>query len=121
MLDIIESLLPVITVILSAVVSVVVSRLTSIQEIKKFTLESEREDNNQFKELFSLLMQQTDAFCSYKCNGNKSDAIKTNAKLISYAPDEIIPLLKELDIALTNKDVIRIKAIREELMTVLKP
>ena len=121
LLEIVAVFSPIATVTISAVISVFVARASAKNEIKKLALANEREDSTQFKELFSTLMEQTEAYCSFSCDANKLDAIKTCTKLITYAPKQLAPTLKEIDTALSKGDICQIKKLRTKLLELVSP
>ena len=120
-LKIIKVFSPIITVVISAIISFVVSRISAKSEIKKLTLANEREDKKQYEELLSDLMRETEKFCLFNSGYSKLESIKTNAKLIAYAPKEVIPVLKEMDIALSNENTGKIKELRTTLLNLITP
>ena len=107
---------PIITIIISSIISFLVARHQTKNEIKKLIMSYNREDKQLLNDAFTELMTKTQEYCDFQCGMNLHDAISANSKFLTIAPKLFHPLLKELDVALQNADLHKIKTIRKSLM-----
>lgn len=107
---------PIATIIISSVISFFIARHQTKNEIKKILMSYNREDKQLLNEAFVELMTKTEEYCNFSCGINLHKAISANSKFLAIAPKQFHPLLKEMDVALQNVDLHKIKTIRKSLM-----
>lgn len=115
-LNIAERLSPIITLVLGAIISAIVSKVNFKRENSKQNLELLRKDKQEFSELFSALTTQVEEYCRFSCDANLYDAIQVNTKFLTIAPKQFHPILKKLDNALLSADKYEIKSLRSQLL-----
>lgn len=107
---------PIVTIIISSIISFLVARHQTKNEIKKLLMSYNREDKQLLNDAFTELMVKTQEYCDFSCGINLHNAISANSKFLTIAPKPFHHLLKEMDVALQNNDIHKIKNIRELLM-----
>lgn len=115
-LNAVEKLSPIITVLLSAIISAIVSKANFKREMAKQNLELRRKDKQEFSELFSALTTHIEEYCRFSCDATLYDAIQTNTKFLTIAPKQFRPILKQLDVALLSANKHEIKSLRTQLL-----
>lgn len=115
-INILETITPIITIIISSALSFVISRINARNEIKRMSLSFSREDKQATDEAFSKLMRLTGEYCSFSCGATQYDAIEANAKFLTMAPDSFHTILNELDSAIHSKDLSKINNLRSSLL-----
>lgn len=115
-LDFLIDCLPYIPVVLSAVISYFVAGLKAKSEIRKIKLTFEHNNITALNEAFPELIEKTQYYCESENQIYRAAAIKANANYICLAKKEIQPALKELDSALFNKDISKIKELRNNII-----
>lgn len=116
LIEIIIKLSPLITVIISGIVSYIVAKTKARYEIKKTFLELNHQDKALFNSAFSTLMVLTEDYCDIQFLSTKNDAINANSTLMSVCPPCFSAILKEMDSALTSGNITEIKSVRNRLL-----
>lgn len=115
MWKIISDLAPIISVIISAILSYVVASAKSKNEIQKLKATHNREDILRYHNAYALVMEKSYAFYFGCCGASQKEAINAIATLIAVAPEELHETLKQMDIAVTQKDVRSMPDLRKQL------
>lgn len=102
MFEIINDLLPSVSVVLSALISYCVSRSKAKSEIKKIKLEFLREDKKLKNDSFANLVRDIKSYCDFKSPTNKENAVCSTATYLSYASPNTVSEVKALLNALSN-------------------
>ena len=114
-LSVVSVCLPVVGVVSSAAVSFLISRNQAKSEIKKALVKFEREDKVSERQAFADLLSSTQEYCVLTSPINRKRASESVAAYLSLSPQET-ELLKQIDVALENKDVKQISLLRSELL-----
>lgn len=114
-LSVVSVCLPVVGVVSSAAVSFLISRNQAKSEIKKALVKFEREDKVFERQAFADLLSSTQEYCVFASSTNRKRASESVAAYLSLASQET-ELLKQIDVALENKDVKQISLLRSELL-----
>ncbi len=117
MKELINILLPSISVILSAIISYFISKTNAKNEIKRISMEFDRKDRDAFNSTFAKLMRYTTNYLNFPSKTNINNAVETNTLLLAIAPKEYLPLLQEMDRALNCQNKEYVFQIREQLIT----
>lgn len=115
--DFIIDCLPIITVVISSLISYLVAKSQIKNEIDKLLIEISHNDKTVISNAFQSLIASTANFCQSPNGYTLEDTIKANAAFISVAPEAFQPLLLELDNALSTKDKHKIQSIRTDLIS----
>jgi len=118
-MDFINDWLPALSVIISAIISWVVAATKSKNELKKLKVEFEHQDKEKFSQVFADLMAATSNYCFIECQENLAKAIHANSNLLSFSPEQLLPLVQKMNVALNNEDIEEIKRIRNLLVSAL--
>ena len=118
-MEIVIALIPIITVIISSVISFFIAKHQAKNEIKKLIMSYNREDKQCLNDAYAELMLKTKEHCDIMCRDSLYAAILANSKLLAIAPKQIQPLLIEMDEALQNNDIDKIQTLRKSLMDLL--
>lgn len=116
MKELINLLLPPISVILSAVISYFISKTNAKNEIKKLSMEFDKEDRDKFNNNFAKLLRYTTDYLDFPNSDTINKAVETNTLLLTVAPKEYFPLLQKMDIALNSHNKEHIAQVREQLI-----
>lgn len=114
--DLINLLLPPISVILSAFISYFISKANAKNEIKKLSMKFDREDRDKFYNNFAKLLRCTTDFLDFPTTNTINEAIEVNTLLLTAAPKKYLPLLQKMDIALNSRNANCIAQAREQLI-----
>lgn len=117
MWEIIKELLPVISALLSAVISYFVASHKTKLEISKLKEEYRREDQKAYHSAFASVMEATQSFYDFDCGTTEKAAVKAVAELMVVAPNSLHSILKELDSAITLNNKSLIPKLRKDLET----
>ena len=115
LLDTLTNWLPVITIIISGIVSYLTAKFNAKTEIKKAMISINRENKIALNNAFSEFMAKTDKYFSSNAPISKTNAIKANAEFLAVAPKELHPIILEIDVALNNNSKYTVKELRDKL------
>ena len=118
-MNFINDWLPSISVIISAVISWVVAKTKAKNELKKLRIEFEHQDKENFSKAFAALMAASSNFCFHDCQENLSKAISANSNLLSFAPESLLPLVKEMNVALSSRNIRVVQEVQNRMVTAL--
>ena len=117
--DFLNNWLPAFSVIISAIISWIVASIKAKAELKKLKYEFEHQDKSELSHAFGELMSFSSNYCFGPCQDTLSKAIYANAKLLSLAPKELIPVVNEMHVALDNKSIEDIQRVRNKVASTL--
>ncbi len=115
-IDILKAIVPIITLIISSVLSFIISRINARNEIKKLSLSFSREDKQAIDESFAKLIRLTGEYCSFPHGTLQYNAVEANAKFLTLAPEPFHSILSDLDSALHTQDIPKINTLRSSLL-----
>ena len=107
---------PIITIIMSSVISFFIAKHQTKNEIKKLLMSYNREDKQLLNDAFTELMVKTKEHCDVVCRDSLYNAISANSKFLAIAPKAFHPLLMEMDETLQNADIRKVQTLRKSLM-----
>lgn len=116
-ITVIKDISPIITVIISSLVSYFVARAKAKSEVNKLLITLSHEDQTTFSNTFRDLLSYTLSFCQFPNGYVLEDAVKANSAFLTIAPDEFHPILSNLDHALNEWNVKEIQKLRKELIS----
>ena len=111
---------PIITVIISSVMSFFISWFKARHEIRKAKIIFDRADKGNFNKLFADLLVATNVCSNSPFQLLRDEAISINCDLLVIAPHYMKQKLKEMDIALNNGDIDKINQLRHELIDIYR-
>lgn len=117
--NITATLTPIITIIISSVISFFIAKHQTKSEIKKLIMSYNREDKQCLNDAYAELMVKTKEHCDIMCRDSLYAAILANSKLLAVAPKQFQPLLMKMDEALQDNDITKIQTLRKSLMGLL--
>ena len=116
MKELINILLPPISVILSAIISYFISKTNAKNEIKKISMEFAKEERDKFNNNFAKLSCLTAEYLKNYNEYTANQAIEINAILLTIAPKEYLSLLQEMDTSLNSHNIVNVANTRKKLI-----
>lgn len=111
-----EKLSPIITILISSLVSYFVAEIKVKNEINKTLLTFEYKDKQTFNSTFADLIKKTERVCRCGCDKDIYDAVEVTSKFFTLAPKEFHPTLTQLHKAIINVNITEIKKLQEDLL-----
>lgn len=115
-LKIINTLMPLITIILNAVIAYIVSKYTARQQAQKTVAEKKELEKSKVDSLFLNLLSLTQRYCAHHIGGTKTECLETAVALMQIVPKNFIPLVKEMYSAVDMQNYDRITELRKDLL-----
>lgn len=112
-----EIFLPIITVVISSVVSYFVAKMKAQSEIDKIMLSLSHKDEENFTHSYTHLLSSVAQYCSHPDLYNREAAQDACADFLSVAPPTFHSLLTELDYTLNSGDKLKLLSLREKLIS----
>ena len=103
-LSFISTMSPIITIIISSLISYLIARSNARHEVNKLLLSFNREDKTQLYDNFSNLISSLSKLSENPSPENKSNAIEENSKFLTVAPKSFHPTLITISDILQDED-----------------
>ena len=111
------SLSPIITIAISSVISYLIARNNTKNEIKKSMLSLTHQDKVLLNDAFTTLVASLDAAASIRCQDNKNAAIKAVSNFLAVSPPSFHPTLLALSDALHYKNYEEVYSLSKILLS----
>lgn len=117
--SIITPWIPLISVILSGITSLLVCKIDKKYEEKKFFIKHNNEKLIAKSNSFAALMSNLDRYCLAKNPLTRSEALKSVSNYLIFASNNLIPLLKDLDSQISQENYSKIKELRIQIFNIV--
>lgn len=108
--------IPLISVLLSGITSLLVCKASAKHEEKKLYTQYNHEKFVAQVDSFSEMMSLVDHYCFAQSSISRADALRSVSKFFAYAPNNLLPILKELDMRICEKNIEEIAALRKKIL-----
>ncbi len=115
-LKIVDTFMPIITIVLSTVIAHFVSKSNAKKEVEKSKLEYQNLKTEEFNSLFTKLMSATEQYRLSQSITSKLEAIEAVISLLNIAPKPYVRALQKLHNALSENNISKINEFRFELL-----